>query len=289
MRTLFCIEFYHKDRKQVDTLLGPAANNQPQVREGIEKVLAKIAEREALVKLMSEVELILERKDAILTTMEKCNCIHHQASENDEDNNIIKPCQTREHHMWLQSNLKVTNRALDIALAQLQIIYGKGYTGYNIASPTLEKKRDIANKEVQLNLTTKDPNKYHSHYLETMDNLAFDIGRDIATKAAATHYCTEMNEYTCGMLASAGGLLTISDVLADACRSDKKRKSALDTKAILEVLEQLKPEPIHLRTEVAHLLRSRELAYTKLTDAARMLLSELIANNQSTTSHSNNH
>ena len=57
-----------------------------------------------------------------------------------------------------------------------------------------------------------------------MENLAFDIGCDIATKAAATDYFAEMNDYTCGMLASAGSLLTILDVLTDTCRSDKKRK-----------------------------------------------------------------
>ena len=129
----------------------------------IHAVMERIEEREGLVKLMCEIELIIDRKDALLDTMKEFDKTFRNALKNGkilEDKaelNISDPhgakkkeaySQFRHHGAWLQSNLHLTNLSLESALTQLQIIYGKGYTGFSTAAHTLKsQKKEIKTED----------------------------------------------------------------------------------------------------------------------------------------------
>ncbi len=268
----------------------------------INAVMKKIEEREGLVKLMCEIELIIDRKDALLDTMKEFDKTFRNALKNGEiledkavlnisDPNEAKKkeaySQFRHHGSWLQSNLHLTNLSLESALTQLQIIYGKGYTGFSTTAHTLKSQK----KEIKTGDNDRTPaitangekDSESSDLHNDIDILAFDIGDEIAAKAIDPGPKSEVatmatNDYVQGMTASAGSLLMTTELLMELIQSGKEIKSDVIDMTLKSSLDQLKPIPLkNLPPEADVILRSREDAYNFLVETVNILLSELKA------------
>lgn len=247
--------------------------------------MKKVAEREALVKLMCMLESLIERKEAILQAQEKCNTVFKTALENGQISPSSPDDKTstfKEHYAWLQSNAKLTERALEIALIQMQIVYGKAYSGFSPLIP--QKKLQPMDQSAEVEPSDADIAS-SSLYYQAVDGFAFAMGEDIANKTlssspseGATKPLTD--EYMASMLASAGGLLVASDLLMEQLQKGEQTKSILHNAtmkaALLSQLHLLKPEPIqNLPTEFEHVLVSRASAFKALVESVEMLSAEL--------------
>jgi hypothetical protein len=297
------LEFYNQDNQGAGAPIDVSADKLSHFRKDVKEVVRKVEEREALVKLMCEIELILERKDALLEAIDEFSKALKHALENgdvlDSVSTKSDPLEAKKkdahsqfqlHSTWLQSNLKLTNRALASALTQLQIIYGNGYTGFSTFQSRKKNTETIPNDQYIDAITTGKDSNCSEHY-HAMEMLAFDVGDDIAAKVISPDSSdknTNMakNDYIQGMTAPAGGLLVIADLLTEMMQPSKEMMQpskemmpGLATLVMRALLDQLKPEPMqNLPEEADEILRSREVAYNTLTNAVNMLLAELTAN-----------
>ena len=100
-------------------------------------LIEKVAERETLVKLMGFIDAMVERKAALLSTIEKCHgCfeINLRRRTNQGLSSSIVNCDTatvcfHRHYAWLLANLELNDQCLDSALTFLVSMYGGAYAG----------------------------------------------------------------------------------------------------------------------------------------------------------------
>jgi hypothetical protein len=94
-----------------------------------EQLVEAVAEREALMKLASLLDALIERKAMLLDALEAMQTsVTHSDRHFTGIGNIIKVNKEfQEHYAWLDANLDETNLHLDAALTHLQTLYGKAY------------------------------------------------------------------------------------------------------------------------------------------------------------------
>ncbi len=284
------VEFYNQDDHQSfasnDESTGKVSTHS--FRNDVKEVVAKVEEREALVKLMCEIELILERKEALLDTIVELREAYNLSVGQPDFVQIKdkkKLCsQFQNHGNWLRSNLKLNNRALESSLIQLQTIYGGGYTGFGNMQPRA-KAEDYFHQAECIGKTVDSKNGTRHRHYHDMEMLAFDIGNRIASITVSPRPDSEsvfvstynLSDYNSGMVSSAGGLLVTADLLKEMLPSKKfKTAAVLPILAMKASLNELKPEPFHhAPDEIKDVLKCRDHAYGSLVDAVNMFLAEL--------------
>ena len=94
-----------------------------------------IAERECLIKLISLLHAMIERKRQILDALNACygiietKTMEQSGFESKPNCDMFEkaPEIFKQHHAWLLANLDLTNQSMNAGLAHIQIMYGKLY------------------------------------------------------------------------------------------------------------------------------------------------------------------
>lgn len=279
-------EFYNKEATFFNKPIHiPAISDRSYLKTKIERLLERITEREALVKLMCMIELMIERKKLLLKAIDKCHSNYQNAINNGDDPSKMADHKAlQEHYSWLHSNLKLNEASLEIALAQMQIIYGEVYTGISMSAT---KKKSQTCKDVQDRETMILQNKKGDiPWVQAMDEFALDIGQDMATRLISNKPSTT-DAYTAAMLSSAGGVLLTLDLITNALSDNrqslweqrnclKSTSGSKSSKALLfNQLNLLEPAHMGLPSEASDLLQARDSAFQALVDSVNMFSAEI--------------
>jgi len=281
------IEFYNKEATSFNKPIHiPDISDKSHLKTKIAMLIERITEREALVKLMCMIELMIERKKLLLKAIDKCHLNYENAINNgDVPSKMADHKAFQEHYSWLHSNLKLNEASLEIALAQMQIIYGEAYTGISML-PT--EKKSLSCKSLQDRNTIAQNEPHNIPWMQAVDDFALDVGQDMATRLISIKPSTT-DAYTASMLSSAGGMLLTSDLIANALtdndQSLQKQRNCLKTisgsnsskNILLNQLSLLEPTHIGLPSEASNLLQARDSAFQALADSVRMFAAEISA------------
>ena len=93
-------------------------------------LVEKVAEREALVSLMSIIETASSRKARLLDVIEKFSALlvdRLPFGEGPPSNHVISG-YFEKHFAWLRANLMETNKTLESAVSLMKVMYGKAYS-----------------------------------------------------------------------------------------------------------------------------------------------------------------
>jgi len=236
---------------------------------------------------MAIVDMLLDRKEALLQTIEECTKAFETvvsddkvnqptSNENDDEATSIdaQKCQAytefKDHLQWLQNNLNVCEKSLQAALAQLQVIYGKGYTGVPVlpTSHASDTKPQEDNAQILLNVTNQ------------VDDMAFEIGEILATKlcpASEESKDCPTNEYQSCVLSSACSLLVTSNLFLEMTAAKSASTAEIIDAIFYNQLQHLEPEPISKLPKVAQdVLDLRKEAFENLQESVTMLSTELL-------------
>lgn len=224
-------------------------------------ILAKIEARGALVTLMVNIEILLERKALILSTLEDLSKnLENLLKESAEDpmtcdETSEKYSDFKDHEKFLLDNLKTTEKTLQAAMASLRLIYGKSYFSKQ------DKKLEYVNKPK----------------VETIEEVSEKFGDEIS-KALNSPEGSSLDTttmYQSSQLSSAANFLLLTDISIESSHEAAVLKSKLWNQ-----LEHLQPEKIvSLPSDAQTILKKREDAYknfrTALTELKNM---EILAN-----------
>jgi len=234
---------------------------------------------------MAIVDMLLDRKEALLQSIEECTKAFETvvsdgkvnqptSNKNDGDSTSIdaQKCQAysefKDHLQWLQNNLHVSEKSLQAAMAQLQIIYGKGYTGVPATTHASDTKPIEDNAQILSNVTNQ------------FDDMAFEIGEILATKlcpASEESKDCPTNEYQSCVLSSACSLLVTSDLFLEMTAAKSASTAKVIDAMFYNQLQHLEPESISKLPKVAQdVLDLRRTAFENLQESVAMLSTELL-------------
>lgn len=228
-------------------------------------ILAKIEERVALVTLMVNIEVLLERKALILSTLDDLSKnLENLLKESAEDpmtcdETSEKYSDFKDHEKFLLDNLKTTEKTLQAAMASLRIIYGKSYFSKQ------DKKLEHDNKPK----------------IETIEEISEKFGDEIS-KALNSPEGSSLDTttmYQSCQLSSAANFLLLTDISRETSNEAAVLKSKLWNQ-----LEHLQPEKIvSLPSDAQTILKKREDAYKNFRTALAELNNlEVLADHQKT-------
>ena len=213
-------------------------------------ILAKIEARVALVTLMVNIEILLERKALILSTLDDLsknleNLLKESAQDPMTcDETSEKYSDFKDHEKFLVDNLKTTEKTLQAAMASLRIIYGKSYFSKQ------DKKLEHANKPK----------------VETIEEVSEKFGDEISKALINSPEGSSLDTttvYQSSQLSSAANLLLLTDISIESSHEAAVLKSKLWNQ-----LEHLQPEKIvSLPSDAQTILKKREDAYKNFRTA----------------------
>jgi len=284
------IEFYNKESQGSGVPIDISVENIAQVKEEVGRVVKKIAEREALAHFMAIIDMTLERKECLLKTIEQYGQFFEIAVSTGDaaepTSNVDGDCpismevpkfktyiQFKEHLRWLRTNLKITEKSLQAALVQLQVLYGKGYTGFPIPSP-LRSGEEVP----------KDSNSETLNAANAIDDLTIELGEILASQLCPASQESRdrlTNEYQSCMISSACSMLLTSDLFVEKIERWPMTIAKMIDSTFDSQLQNLRPEPISNLPQVAQEENwdLRIESFKKLTEAVAMLSDELVARN----------
>ena len=212
-------------------------------------ILAKIEERVALVTLMVNIDILLERKALILSTLNDLSKnLENLLKESAEDpmtcdETSEKYSEFKDHEKFLLDNLKTTEKTLQAAMASLRIIYGNSYFSKQ------DKKLEDASKPKT----------------ETIEEVSEKFGDEISKSFNSPEGSSldTMTMYQSCQLSSAANFLLLTDISKESSNEAAVLKSKL-----WDQLEHLQPEKIvSLPSDAQTLLKKREDAYKNFRTA----------------------
>ena len=287
---MLLVEFYNKESQGSSVPIDISVENIAQVKEEVSKVVKKIAEREGLATFMAIIDMLLERKEDLLKTIEQyVKAFETALSAGDAalpTGNIncdgpmsmtASNCEThtdfRDHLQWLQTNLRGTEKSLQAALAQLQVIYGKGYAGFPITTP-IRSLDQISYGNAHMSLKAAN----------AIDDLTCDVGNTIAQQLCPSLEESKgrlTNEYQSCMISSACGMLITSDLFVELIETRPMPIAETIDSTLSGKLQHLEPETISNLPQVAQdALDLRKEAFKNLKESVAMLSAELLAKSE---------